>query len=66
MVTYRLKVMHVEYDTLNLYPIILNINIYPMEDNNYGEEFSMILLDNEDSGNTIISENTDPSRNNVL
>ena len=37
-----------------------------MEDNNYGEEFSMILLDNEDSGNTIISENTDPSRNNVL
>ena len=44
MAPYKSKVMHVEYDILNFYSIIQNINYYPREENNCGDDSSMFLL----------------------
>ena len=66
MVPYKPKVMNVEYDILNLSPIIQNINAYPKEDNNCSDELSMVLLYGGKLCDTIVYENTDLIRNNVL
>ena len=58
--------MHVEYGILNLSLIIRNINYLHSEYNNCGEDSRMILLDDEHSCDTIISENKILSRNNEM
>ena len=49
----------------NLSPIKKNINAYTMEDNNYGDDLSMVLLLDEHLCVTGISDNTDLVRNNI-
>ena len=65
MVPYRLKVMHVEYYIINSSPIIHKWSSYSREDNNFGEDSIMVLLYDEHSCDTIISDNTDIIINNV-
>ena len=55
MIPYKLEVVHVEYDILNLSPSIKKINSYPRKENNCGDESSIFLLDDEHLGDTIIS-----------
>ena len=43
IVAYKSKVIHVEYDTLNVYPIRNKINAYPMEWNNC-VDYSITIL----------------------
>ena len=65
MVPYISKLIHSGYGILNLSPIVHNINAYPRKDNSFGEDSSMILLYNGQSGDTIIAKNTYLSINNV-
>ena len=58
MVPYKLKVMHVEYDTLICFPIIKNRNSYPKEENNCVDESVMVLLYDEHLCENIIAWNT--------
>ena len=55
MVPYGLKVMHIEDDILNVSPIVQNINSYPSEYNNHGEESSMVLLYDQHLCETFLS-----------
>ena len=45
MVAYKLKLMHVEYDSLNLLPIIHNDNAYNRVDNICGNYSGIDLPD---------------------
>ena len=53
--------MHVEYDMINLYPIIRNINAYSRKEKNCGDKPSMVLLYDWHLGETFIPNNTDPA-----
>ena len=55
MVPYGLKVMNIEDDILNVSPIVQNINSYPSEYNKRGEEYSMVLLDDQHLCETVLS-----------
>ena len=66
MITYKSKVVHAEEDILNLSPIRQKINFYPSKYNNCGDDYSMVLLDDEHLGDTIISGNTDLRGNIIL
>ena len=56
--------MHVEYYILHLSPIKHNINYYPSEDNKWGYEPSMFLIDDGHLCDIFISDNTDHNKNN--
>ena len=43
MIGYKLKVVHDEYDTLNLYPSRHNGKYHPREENNLDDDSSMFL-----------------------
>ena len=58
--------IHVEDDIIHLSPIRKNRNSYPIKYNNYGDDSSMVLLDENHLGDTIISGNTNLSRSNIL
>ena len=57
--------MNDEYDTLNLYAMRQNGKSYPREENNLGSDSSMILLDDDNLCDTIISKSTDLSSNKI-
>ena len=57
--------MHVEDYIRNLSPIRQNINSYPMENNNRGDDYSMSLIDDGHFCDTIINENKDLSTNDI-
>ena len=56
-ITYKSNVMHAEDNVLNLYPIRQKINAYPRKENNFGDDSSVFLLDDEHLGDTIIAGN---------
>ena len=58
MIPYKSRVMHVEDDTLMLYPIIYIINAYPRLYNKCGDDSSMVILDDEHLCDTITVGNT--------
>ena len=66
MIPYKSKVMHVEDDIIILSPIINNRNAYPRKENNCGDDYCMILIDDENLGRNIIDGNTDLSGNIIL
>ena len=57
--------MYHEDDTMNLPPIRERINTYPIKESNCGDDFSMVLLDVEHLGDTIIDGNID-HRGNII
>ena len=57
MIPYKSKVMYAEDDIQNFSPIRHNINAYPRKENRCCDESSMVLLDDEHSGNTITAGN---------
>ena len=57
MVPYNLKVMNVEDDMINLPPIRQNRNAYPRGENNFGDDSSMVILDERNLCDTVIAEN---------
>ena len=59
MVAYKLKVINSEDDTLNFSPMRQNINDYPREDNNCGDESIIVLQYDGHLCDTIIVDNTD-------
>ena len=65
MVPYKLKMMHFEYDILNLYYISHNRTDYPKEDINSGDASSMVLIYDMNLCDTTITDNTDLSSNNI-
>ena len=65
MVPYKLKMMHVEDDILNFSPIIHNRNNYPRKYNNCVDDSSMVILYDENLGDTIVAGNTYLSINNI-
>ena len=58
MAPYKLKVMNVEYDIVNLSPIRQKTNFYPREDNNCGDDSRMVLLGEGHLSDMVIPENT--------
>ena len=64
-IPYKSNVMHFEGDIQNVSPIRQNRNAYPRKENNCGDVSSMVLLNSENLGNTIISVNIYLSRNNI-
>ena len=66
MVTYKLKVMKVEYVILKVSHIIQNRNDYHSDHNNCGNDYIMVLLYDEHLCDTIIYENTDIGENKIL
>ena len=66
MIPYKSKVVHVEYDILNVYPIINNRNSYPRKENNFGNDSIIFILYDEHFGDTIIYGNTDISGNIII
>ena len=63
---YKSKVIHVEGNILNLSPIIQNRNAYPRKENNCGDDYSMVLLDDEHLSDTITTGNIDLNGNGIL
>ena len=57
--------INVEYDIINFSPIGQNINSYPKEDNNSGDDSSMVLMCESHVCDTIITDNTDLGSNNI-
>ena len=73
MIPYKSKVLHEEDDILNFSSIRHKIFAYPIKDNNFGDDSSMVLLYYDYLVDTNISGNTDligniilESRNSVL
>ena len=66
MVAYKSNMMHVEYYTLNFFPIRHNRNAYPREDNNGSDDSSTFMLDNRHSRETIIPENIYLSKKKII
>ena len=66
MIPYRSKVIHAEYHILNFSPIRHKINAYPSKLNKRGDFSSIVLLDDEHLGDTIIAGNTDIIDNRIL
>ena len=58
--------IHIDYGILNVSPIRNNINDYLMKEKNCCDCASMFLLYDGHLGDTIISGNTDLSRNDIL
>ena len=46
MIPYKSKVVHAEEDIIHLYPIRQKINSYTRKENNCGDDYIMVLLDN--------------------
>ena len=65
VVPYKPKVMHIDNDLLNLPPIRNKRNFYPRKEKNCGDDFSTIIIDDDNLCDTIISRNTDLRRNNI-
>ena len=63
---YKSKVIHVEDYILNFDPLIQNINYYPREENNCGDDSSMSLLNYYHFWDTIIAGNIYLSSNDIL
>ena len=59
MIPYKSKLMHAEDNIINFSPIRYKINFYPRKENNCGYDSSMVLLDNNHLGDTIIDGDTD-------
>ena len=66
MISYKSKVIHVEYDILNVSPIRLNRNAWNSKENNCGDEYSMVFLYEDNLCDTIIAGNADFSSNNIM
>ena len=58
--------IRIENDSLNLSLIRHNINVYPLKENNYGDDSSIVLLDGGHLGDTIITGNTYINVNSIL
>ena len=65
MIPYKSKMVHVEEDIINFSPII-HKKSHPRKENNYGDDYSIVLLYDEHLGDTIIAGNTDLSGNIIL
>ena len=66
IIPYKSNVVHDEDDILNFSPIRQKINYYPRKENNFGDDYSMVLLDYNHLGETIIARNTDLRDNIIL
>ena len=66
IIPYKLKVMHAEENMLNLSPIRQKMNFYPRKENNCGDEYSMVILDDKHLGDTIIARSTYFRGNRIL
>ena len=65
IVPYKSKVIHVEYDIINFSPLIQNIDYYPREDNKYGDDFRMFIIDDGHLCDIVIAENIYIRRNKI-
>ena len=66
MVPYESKVMNVEDDILNFFPIRQNRKDYTRKYKNWGDESRMIIIDDGHLCDTVIADNIDLIRNNIL
>ena len=66
MATNKPKVTKNAYDTLNFSLIRHSRNLHPREENNCGDESSIVILDNEHLCDTIIASNAYIRSNKVI
>ena len=66
MIPYKSNVVHAEYDILNLSTFKQKINYYPRKENNFGDDYSTFLLNEDHLDKTIISGNTVLRGNRIL
>ena len=66
MIPNKSKVMHFEVDIINFSPIRHKIYAYHRKENNCGDESSIILLDYDQLGNTIINGNQYINDNSIM
>ena len=58
--------INVEGDIINFFPIRHNRNAYPRKEKNCGDDSIMVIIDDKNLGNTIITGNIDLSRNIIM
>ena len=66
MEPYKSKVIHIEYDILNLSLIRHNINAYPIKGKNFFGDSSIVILDDKHVRVTIITGNIDNNVSYIL
>ena len=66
IIPYKLKSTNVEDDIINLSPVRQKIDSYHREENICGDDYIMVLIDNEHLGETTISGNTDLRGNMIM